>query len=165
MEERSRSPLSEIDSGALQAGHRTSMNRPLKRLLLMISSQHPRISASPQRDPGHQGARSLTSPRPRTYTGLGKALGQVRREMNALTIIKLSGKGQLVIPSEIRNKYHLRKGDRFLVREEACEIVLQPLERHPLLDLRGAYRGGTSLTQALVRERQTDKAKEDDKRV
>jgi len=82
-----------------------------------------------------------------------------------LAMIRLSGKGQLVIPSEIRNKYNLRKGDRFLVREEAGEIVLHPLERHPLLDLRGAYKGGTSLTQALIRERQSDRAKEEDKRV
>jgi len=82
-----------------------------------------------------------------------------------LTIIRLSGKGQLVIPSEIRAKYNLRKGDRFLVRDRAGEIVLQPLERHPFLDLRGAYKGETSLTEALVRERQKDRAKEDGKRV
>lgn len=78
-----------------------------------------------------------------------------------MTIVRLSGKGQLVIPSEIRKRYNLRKGDRFLVREEAGEIVLRPLERHPLLDLRGAYKGGTSLTEALLRERQSERAKED----
>ncbi|RJQ09530.1 MAG: AbrB/MazE/SpoVT family DNA-binding domain-containing protein [Bacillota bacterium] len=82
-----------------------------------------------------------------------------------MTIIRLSGKGQLVIPSEIRNKYNLRKGDRFLVREEAGEIVLRPLERHPLLELRGAYKGPSSLAEALIRERQSERAKEDDKRV
>lgn len=85
--------------------------------------------------------------------------------MGALTIVRLSGKGQLVIPTEIRNKYNLRKGDRFLVREEAGEIVLRPLERHTLLELRGAYKGGTSLAEALVGERQSERATEDDKRV
>ncbi len=81
-----------------------------------------------------------------------------------MTVIRLSGKGQLVIPSEIRDKYNLRKGDRLLVREEAGEIVLRPLERHPLLDLRGAYKGEASLTEALIRERQAERAKEDERR-
>jgi AbrB family looped-hinge helix DNA binding protein len=78
-----------------------------------------------------------------------------------MTIVKLSAKGQLVIPSEIRERYDLRRGDRFLVREEAGAIVLQPLGRHPVLDLRGVLKGGPSLTQALLEERRADRARED----
>lgn len=74
-----------------------------------------------------------------------------------MTIIRLSAKGQLVIPSEIRAKYDLRKGDRFLVREEAGQIVLQPLERHPVVDLRGAFASGSDLTAELLRERQAER--------
>jgi bifunctional DNA-binding transcriptional regulator/antitoxin component of YhaV-PrlF toxin-antitoxin module len=72
-----------------------------------------------------------------------------------------SGLGRACFPSEIRSKYDLRKGDRFLVREEAGAIVLQPLERHPVLDLRGAYKGDAELTEALLRERRADRARED----
>lgn len=79
-----------------------------------------------------------------------------------MTIVRLSEKGQLVIPSEIRAKYHLGKGDRFLVRDQAGEIILKPLERYPLLDLRGAFKSETSLTEELLRERQKDRAKEDE---
>jgi len=77
-------------------------------------------------------------------------------------IVRLSAKGQLVIPSELREKYNLQKGDRFLVREEGGAIILQPLERHPVLDLRGMLRpGGPSLTNALLRERRQDRERED----
>lgn len=79
-----------------------------------------------------------------------------------MTIVRLSSKGQLVIPSEIRSKYGLRKGDRFLVCEEARAIILRPLERHPVLDLRGAYKGDANLTELLLQERQAEKVREDE---
>ncbi|MDP2872574.1 MAG: AbrB/MazE/SpoVT family DNA-binding domain-containing protein, partial [Bacillota bacterium] len=96
-----------------------------------------------------------------SYNGVRKTHPMVRQRCVAVTIVKLSAKGQLVIPSEIREKYDLRKGDRFQVREEAGAIVLQPLERHPALELRGAFKGKPSLTEALLRERRADRARED----
>lgn len=77
-----------------------------------------------------------------------------------MSIVTLSAKGQLVIPSEIREKLDLQKGDRFRVRVEAGAIVLEPLERHPVVALRGAFRGGVSLTEALLRERSADRVRE-----
>ena len=44
----------------------------------------------------------------------GKALVCARREVTPVTVVKLSDKGQLVIPSEIRAKYDLSKGTGFL---------------------------------------------------
>lgn len=78
-----------------------------------------------------------------------------------MAIITLSKKGQIVIPSEIRHKYRLRKGDRLLMKDENGKITLQPLERHPLLGLRGAFKAGTDLTQALLLERRMELAAED----
>ncbi len=76
-------------------------------------------------------------------------------------VITLSDKGQIVIPSEIRQKYDLQKGDRFLVRDEDGKITLERLERHPILGLRGAYRGLGDLTSALLRERRADREREE----
>lgn len=97
-----------------------------------------------------------------SYTQDGKTLVCVRREVIPVTVVKLSDKGQLVIPSEIRAKYNLSKGDRFLVREEAGRIVLEPLPRHPLLELRGAFGLDVDLVEQLLQERKKDRAKEEE---
>lgn len=73
----------------------------------------------------------------------------------------LSKKGQLVIPGKIRRQQGLKQGDRFLVKCEDEKIILEPLERHPILRLRGAFKGKTSLTQALLRERHLERTRED----
>lgn len=82
-----------------------------------------------------------------------------------LPVVRISAKGQIVIPIEIRETYNLRKGDRLMVREEGGRIILEPLERHPILDLRGTYKGKTNLTQVLIRERRADKTREDNEHV
>ncbi len=82
-----------------------------------------------------------------------------------MAIITLSKKGQIVLPSEIRRKYNLRQGDRFLVKEENGKITLQLFERHPLLGLRGTFKGETDLTQALLQKRRLERASEDNERV
>lgn len=40
--------------------------------------------------------------------------------------VRLSSKGQLVIPSEVRKSLGLKPGDRFDVRLENDEIILTP---------------------------------------
>ncbi len=80
-----------------------------------------------------------------------------------MTVVTLSNKGQLVIPSEIREKYNLCKGDRFLVRDVGGKIVLEPLPRHPLLELRGAFKSGAGAVDLLLRERENNRIREDDK--
>ncbi|MDI6637515.1 MAG: AbrB/MazE/SpoVT family DNA-binding domain-containing protein [Bacillota bacterium] len=77
----------------------------------------------------------------------------------------MSRKGQIVIPVKIRRKYNLRQGDRFLVRDKGGTIILEPLERHPLLGLRGAFKEKKDLVGALLRERHAERAREEKKRV
>lgn len=72
----------------------------------------------------------------------------------------VSKKGQVVIPVEIRRKYNLQQGDRLAVKDMDGRIVLEPLERYPLLSLRGAFKDGPSLTRALLAERAAERAKE-----
>ena len=80
-----------------------------------------------------------------------------------MKVITLSDKGQIVIPSEIRHKYNLQKGDRFLVKDEGGSITLTRLERHPILGLRGSYKEQGDLTAALLSERRSDREREERK--
>jgi len=65
-----------------------------------------------------------------------------------LNVITLSGKGQVVIPKEIRQKYDIKKGDRLLVREARRRIILEITGQHPILNLRGTFKGKGGLTAA-----------------
>lgn len=73
----------------------------------------------------------------------------------------LSQKGQVVIPTEVRARLGLQKGDRFEVQLEDDRVVLKRLPRHPFLELMGSFKGGPSLTEELLRERAPDREKED----
>ena len=72
----------------------------------------------------------------------------------------LSERGQVVIPAEIRAQLGLEKGDRFDVEVSSEGVVLKPLPRHPLLRLKGAFKGPDSLTEALLNERRSERARE-----
>ncbi len=50
---------------------------------------------------------------------------------------KITSKGQTTIPKRIRERLHLKPGDRVLFFERKGEVVLQPV-RHTLLDLKGS---------------------------
>jgi AbrB family looped-hinge helix DNA binding protein len=69
-----------------------------------------------------------------------------------VTTSTLSAKGWVVIPSELRKKYGLRPGDKVNVREEDGRIVVVPLLRDPIRELRGMFKGGPSMTVELVEE-------------
>jgi AbrB family looped-hinge helix DNA binding protein len=66
---------------------------------------------------------------------------------------RLSERGQVVIPVEIRNQLGLERGDRFEVEVNGDQVVLKRLSRNPLLELRGAFKGPNSLTDALLKDR------------
>jgi AbrB family looped-hinge helix DNA binding protein len=45
--------------------------------------------------------------------------------------IRLSGKGQIVIPAEVRSQLGLKKGSTLTLRLEDRKIVIEPLEELP----------------------------------
>lgn len=53
--------------------------------------------------------------------------------MNQLATTKLSSKGQIVIPEEIRKKMKLHTGDQFLVMAEKDVIILKAISQ-PSMD-------------------------------
>ena len=70
-------------------------------------------------------------------------------------LIKLSSKGQLVIPRAIREALHLRAGTQFHVQVEGDRIVLEPVLSHCVDALYGRYTGHDFLT-ALEQEHQQE---------
>lgn len=63
-------------------------------------------------------------------------------------------KGRIVIPSEIRRKFGMRKGTRVLmdVDEQTRQIILTPITRERIHGLRGKYKG-KGLLKVLVAEK------------
>ena len=68
-------------------------------------------------------------------------------------------KGQIVIPAKIRRKFGIKEGTRVQVEvdEQAHRIILTPVTRDYIQNLRGKYKGKrllTTLTAEKKRERE-----------
>ena len=50
----------------------------------------------------------------------------------------ITSKGQVTIPKEIRDKFHLKTHDRLLFKPEAGRIIIKPLAG-TILDIKGAF--------------------------
>ena len=68
----------------------------------------------------------------------------------------VSGKGWVVIPKELREKYRIKKGDRVHFVDYGGVIALVPSSGDPVRESRGLLKGGTSLTEALLALRRDD---------
>ena len=71
----------------------------------------------------------------------------------------LSEKGWVVIPRELRERYHLKKGDKVHFIDYGGMVAIVPISREPVRDASGMLKGRTNLTAALLRERQDAKAR------
>ncbi len=72
---------------------------------------------------------------------------------------KISSKGQLVIPKEVRKKLRIEPGAFFHVRLEKNNIVLIPMKKGPLDNLYGKFAGEKILAE-LEREHADEVASE-----
>lgn len=50
----------------------------------------------------------------------------------------ITSKGQITIPKEIRDKFHLKTHDRLLFKSEAGRIIIKPVVG-TILDIKGAF--------------------------
>ncbi|MDL1909135.1 AbrB/MazE/SpoVT family DNA-binding domain-containing protein [Chloroflexi bacterium CFX6] len=62
-------------------------------------------------------------------------------------LLRLSSKGQLVIPKTIRESLHLKNGDQFQVRIVDGKIVLDPVSKGLVEKLHGKYAGQNMLNE------------------
>jgi len=82
--------------------------------------------------------------------------------MNTLhsTIVTVSSKGWVVIPSLFRRHIGLKPGMKMMVTEEEGKIVLTPQAIDPVDALYGKLAAGESLTRALLSDRKEERARE-----
>jgi len=66
--------------------------------------------------------------------------------------VRVSSKGQVVIPIEVRTRYEINTGTELELREGSGYISLHPLPENPVAAARGILRTGQqqSLTEALL---------------
>ncbi|MFB6350265.1 MAG: AbrB/MazE/SpoVT family DNA-binding domain-containing protein [Bradymonadaceae bacterium] len=77
--------------------------------------------------------------------------------------VKLSSRGQLVIPAELRRALDLERGTRLEVELENGHIVLTPIREEDWQSYRGFLADGSSLTRSLEKERRDEREKEEEK--
>jgi len=69
----------------------------------------------------------------------------------------VTSKGLVTIPSKLRQKFGIFKGTRVAMREEGSRIILQPLTRAYIRQLRGSLKGGPSMLKYLREGRKQDR--------
>jgi len=74
--------------------------------------------------------------------------------------VKVSQKGWVVIPVELRKKYDLNPGTSLRVVDYGGVLSLVPELDDPIGEAKGMLKGETSLTQALLDERQEEMRRE-----
>lgn len=75
--------------------------------------------------------------------------------------VTVSRKGWVVIPSEIRERYGIRPGDKVQIVDYAGRIAIIPALKEPIRQGRGLLGGGPSLTKALLDERRREREHEE----
>jgi AbrB family looped-hinge helix DNA binding protein len=72
----------------------------------------------------------------------------------------VSAKGWIVIPANLRRKYHIEPGGQIRIVDYGGTLGLVPVLEDPIREARGALAGKTSLTQALLEERRRERSRE-----
>jgi AbrB family looped-hinge helix DNA binding protein len=70
-----------------------------------------------------------------------------------MAIVKTLSKGQIVIPAEIRKKYHIKPGTKIQVLEYSGIIYLIPPVADPINAACGVLPSEPSLSEKLISER------------
>lgn len=76
-----------------------------------------------------------------------------------MTTATISAKGWVVIPAELRRKYHLHSGTQVHVVDYGGVLALVPALQQPVRDALGMFEG-VCLTEALVEEHALERARE-----
>ena len=80
-----------------------------------------------------------------------------------MSIVTVSKKGWVVIPREIRDRHNIRPGDKIQIVDYGGNIALLPAMKDPIRQARGMLKAYPSLTQALLKERRTEREREERK--
>ena len=75
----------------------------------------------------------------------------------------VTSKGQLVVPARIRRKFGIKQGTQVRFIERGGEIVLQPVTKEFIRGLQGLLRDDGPATPDLLRERASEKRREEER--
>ena len=78
-----------------------------------------------------------------------------------MTFAKLSSKGQVVIPSQIRRRLKLRKGSHILIEEKGDLVILRAVSRQFFAERAGILGTKGRLLKDLLAERAKERLRED----
>lgn len=73
-----------------------------------------------------------------------------------MATVKTLGKGQIVIPADLRKKYHIEPGKELHIMEYGDVIYLIPPADKPVEAATGILPKGPSLSRKLIEERKKD---------
>jgi AbrB family looped-hinge helix DNA binding protein len=86
------------------------------------------------------------------------------RSLTMPTVVT-SAKGQVVIPKKERDKVGIKPGTRVVVVAVDDHVEVRPLPENPVEHFYGFFKGGPSLTKALLEERRKERKREEKKRL
>ena len=69
-----------------------------------------------------------------------------------MPVVRISPKGQILIPKKIREKYGVKPGSTVQILEETDGIVIKPAPEDPIAAACGFLEGDFSLTEDLIEE-------------
>ena len=73
-----------------------------------------------------------------------------------MAIVKTLSKGQIVIPAEIRKRYHIEPGTEIQIMEYGSIIYLIPPVEDPIKAACGVLPSEPSLSEKLIKERKRE---------
>jgi AbrB family looped-hinge helix DNA binding protein len=88
----------------------------------------------------------------------------IDRSLTMPTVVT-SAKGQVVIPKKERDKVGIKPGTRVVVVAVDDHVEVRPLPENPVEHFYGFFKGGPSLTKALLEERRKERKREEKKRL
>ena len=80
-----------------------------------------------------------------------------------MAVVTASSRGQIVIPKEIRERLEIVPGKKLLIKAEGDYVIIKPLPDDPVDHFCGIFKGGSSLTKALLTERRRERKRESKK--
>ncbi len=77
-----------------------------------------------------------------------------------MAVATISSKGWIVIPHDLRRKYHLRAGDKVALVDYGGVLSIVPALTDPVEEAAGSLKSERSLTRALLADRAEARARE-----
>ncbi|KYH32538.1 AbrB/MazE/SpoVT family DNA-binding domain-containing protein [Neomoorella mulderi] len=76
--------------------------------------------------------------------------------------VKISAKGQVVIPAHLRQKYGLQARGRAIITEKEGQIIITPAPADPVRGARGMLKAKQSLTKTHAAYKREERKLEED---